>query len=62
MLFRITDIVFDFETSEGEVSETTKQEALSSVLGKVWEADNLDDLLEKITDETGWCISHIQAQ
>ena len=55
MKFLVTDIEFDFEDSFGELSYDEQIEIRDQHLG-VWEADNEDDLIEKITRASGWCI------
>lgn len=71
MKFCITDISFDL-TGEvidlaedcdcGEYIDTEMlQEQLHSAYTKTtWDADDHEDLLEQISDASGWCINSIQ--
>ena len=58
MLFQVTKIEFDFDLDEDEVpiSEEYAQAVVEETIGQIWEADDEDDLVEEITDATGWCI------
>lgn len=67
MKFCITDISFDLtenfnDRDCGEYIDTEMlQEQLHSAYTKTsWEADDHDDLLEQISDASGWCINSIQ--
>ena len=60
MLYKITDIEFDFEDSEGDVYPYDEQVAVvQSVLDDVWEVEDEDDLADVISDDTGWCIKSL---
>ncbi len=62
MQFQVTAIEFDFrdEDYDGEpVDPIYKAELLDETIGQIWEADDEDDLVEEITDATGWCINSI---
>lgn len=62
MLFKVTEIQFDFTGDDSEVDDIdteTQDEIYDDVMGTVWEADDEDDLLEEITAATGWCIKSI---
>ena len=62
MQFYVTDIEFDFDDSEFDedfkLSKTETDAIIRDNLG-VWEADNEDDLIEEITEASGWCIKSI---
>ena len=60
MLFLITSIEFDFD-SDNDLSLTIneQQELITSVLSGDWDAEDEEDLVESITEETGWCIKAI---
>jgi hypothetical protein len=32
---------------------------VNKTLGQIWEAEDEDDLVEEISNETGWCIADI---
>ena len=62
MQFQVTEIDFDFrdEDYHGEpVDPTYKAELLEETLSTIWEADDDEDLVEKITCCTGWCVKSI---
>lgn len=64
MLFQITDIKFDFtgcvETHGSyELPEDEQKEVLDSVIGSFWEADDEDDLVDEISNGTGWLIESL---
>lgn len=56
MLFKITDIEFDFEDSEGELPYDEQVAVSKYTLENVWEATDEDELADVISDDTGWCI------
>ena len=59
MKLLVTQIEFDFTDSYDE--ELSKDEQLSytqDALG-IWEVDNEDELVDKISDTLGWCIKSI---
>lgn len=60
MLYQVTKIDFDFESDCGSPTVEEQQEIIASVMSGDWEADSEDDLIESITDETGWCINSIR--
>ena len=60
MKFNVTEIEFDFDefgdgNPEWQLSQKERDAITLDNLG-VWEADNEDDLIEKITRASGWCI------
>ena len=59
MQFRITDIEFDFEDSQGELPYDEQVSLVNEVLATTWEACDADDLVEEITSATGWCVKSI---
>ena len=61
MQFKVTQIEFDFDDAMADESITDeyKQEVIDETLGCVWEAVDEDDLIEEITNATGWCINSI---
>ena len=58
MKYNVTDIVFDFTDSQGELDEWEQDQIVKNNIG-VWEADDEDDLIEEITTSSGWCIKSI---
>ena len=57
MLYKVTSIDFDFDFDSDELPTLEEQRQLvDSVCSGDWEANDEDDLIESITDESGWCI------
>lgn len=59
MQFRVTKINFDFEDDNFELSPIEQQEVIEETLATTWEASDADDLVEEITNATGWCVNSI---
>ena len=59
MQFRVTNINFDFEDDNFELSPIAQQEVIEETLATTWEATDGDDLVEEITNATGWCVNSI---
>ena len=59
MQFRVTNINFDFEDDNFELSPIEQQEVIEETLTTTWEAADGDDLVEEITTATGWCVNSI---
>ena len=59
MQFRVTSINFDFEDDNFELSPIEQQEVIEETLATTWEASDADDLVEEITNATGWCVNSI---
>ena len=59
MQFRVTNINFDFEDDNFELSPIEQQEVIKETLATTWEAADEEDLVEEITNATGWCIKSI---
>ena len=59
MQFRVTKINFDFEDDNFELSPIEQQEVIEETLTTTWEAADEEDLVEEITNATGWCIKSI---
>ena len=51
--FIVESIEFDFEDSQGVLPPDQQKEVIENTLG-VWFVDDEDELLEKISNETGW--------
>jgi len=58
MKFQITEIEFDFTTDDGEyeLQPSKQEEIIEETIGQIWDADDEDDLVEEVTDATGWCV------
>ena len=60
MQFKVTAIEFDFDDAFGDFPEHEFSNITDETIGLIWEADDEDDLIEEITDATGWCIKSIE--
>ena len=69
MKFQITDIEFDltenFNDRDQLFGEYIDTEMLASQLQRAytktsWDADDYDDMLDQISNKSGWCINSIQ--
>ena len=54
--FIVESIEFDFEDSQGVLPPEEQKFITENALG-VWFVDDEDELLEKISDTTGWLVS-----
>jgi len=62
MQFRVTDIEFDFDSDILDTEQMTDedcQEIIDETMATTWEAVDADDLIEEITNATGWCVNSI---
>jgi len=60
MKFQVTEIEFDFEMEDDEYPSVDYQQQLTEeTIGQIWDADDEEHLVDKISDETGWCIKSI---
>ena len=57
MKFNVTDVEFDF-TDDEPISDTDAKGYVVASLG-VWDADDEDDLIDEITDASGWCVKSV---
>ena len=61
MKLLVTKIEFDFNDDYDDAYSLTLDEQISITndnLG-IWEVDNEDELVDKISDNSGWCIKSI---
>ena len=56
MKYNVTEILFDFEGDFDYPLTLEEQVQITYDSLGVWEADNPDDLIEKITSASGWCV------
>lgn len=56
MNFQLTDIEFDFESDDEELDAFNRGIIIDEVTSTIWEADNEEDLVEEISNQTGWCV------
>ena len=54
MQFLITHVDFDVDNDD-----LTSEELALDYVGEIWEADNEDDLIEEITNDSAHCINSI---
>ena len=59
MFYKINSVEFDFEDEFGEWTQHHFDNVSAFTLETMWEADDGDDLIEQITNCTGWCIKSI---
>ena len=61
MKLQITDIEFDLSDDCGEYIDTEMlQDRLQSVyIGQFWNVDDEDELVDLISDKSGWCVNSI---
>ena len=67
MKARVTSIEFDFESDGELLPEPLQKNIIESVLNKTYELsdytgtdkENAAELVDRITDETGWCITSL---
>jgi hypothetical protein len=55
MKFYVSNISFDFSDSCYELSQNDKTNIIDNSIG-LWEANDDDDLIEVITNTTGYCV------
>jgi len=60
----VESIEFDFEDSQGVLPPDQQKEVIENTLGLWWvDSEWLDpeeELIEKITEKTGWCVKSIK--
>lgn len=59
MQYRITEIDIDFSDSLDDITQEEQNEVIDEVMATTWEAVDADDLIEEITNATGWCVNSI---
>ena len=61
MQFQITKIEFDVDDSiyDPSVNVITSEELAENYVGVIWEANDEDDLIEEITNDSAHCINSI---
>jgi len=64
MLLKIIQIDFDFTTDFDDEAPTLEEQIniLDEVKGGVWEAEDEEDLVEKLTNIYGWCVNSINVE
>jgi hypothetical protein len=59
MIFQVTEIEFDLDDEDVIANPNLQEQLQEEYVGQIWEADNEDDLVDTISDSTGWCIKSI---
>ena len=59
MLFKIPDVEFDFDDAFGEFTQHHYDNVTADTLENIWQAVDEDDLIDEISNCTGWCIKSI---
>ena len=64
MHFIVEDIEFDFEDSQGTISQEEQEFITQNAIG-LWFIESAcedpeEELIDKITDRTGWCVKSIK--
>ena len=64
MKFQITGIEFDlnddYDCGEDIDTEILQDQLQRGYIGQVWTVDEEDELVDLISDKSGWCIKSIQ--
>ena len=64
MHYIVEDIEFDFEDSQGTISQEEQEFITDNAIG-LWFIESAcedpeEELIDKITDRTGWCVKSIK--
>ena len=64
MHYIVEDIEFDFEDSQGTISQEEQEFITQNTIG-LWFIESAcedpeEELIDKITDRTGWCVKSIK--
>lgn len=59
MKLQVTQIEFDFECDDAQVTRKMQDALTNYAVGKVYEVDHEDEIADAISDDTGWCIKSI---
>lgn len=61
MKYKVTEITFDFDDGDYDNPPTDeyKQSIIDLTLDTVWDVNDEEDLVDTITNATGWCIESI---
>ena len=57
--FIVEKIEFDFSDSMGTITEQEQEFITDNTLG-LWQVEEEENLVDYITDQTGWCIKSIK--
>ena len=59
MKFKVTSVQVDFEDDDFELPPMDQLKVIQNIMAEPWFVDDEDDLVDHITDVTGWCIKSI---
>ena len=59
MKFKVSNIEFDFSDATDEQISQEEKDYINKKALRTWDVDSEDELVDHITDQTGWCISSI---
>ena len=59
MKFYVSNIEFDFSDATDEQISQEEKDYINKKALRTWDVDSEDELVDHITDQTGWCISSI---
>ena len=57
--FIVENIEFDFSDSMGTITEQEQEFITDNTLG-LWQVEEEENLVDYITDQTGWCVKSIK--
>ena len=58
MKLLVTEVEFDFDDGFIPLTKYEEDNIIEQAIG-IWEVDDEDELVDKISDKSGWCIKHI---
>ena len=56
--YKVTEIEFDFDYED--LTQEEKDEIIQDAKECLWDSPNEEDLVDVITNNTGWCIKSLQ--
>jgi len=59
MKLQVTQIEFDFDCDDGQVTKKVQDALTNYAVGKVYEVESEDELADAISDDTGWCVNSV---
>lgn len=59
MKFKVTSVQVDFEDDDFELPPMDQLKVIQNIMAEPWFVDDEDDLVDHISDVTGWCITSI---
>jgi len=59
MRIKVTAIDLDFTDSVEEITEDQKTQAVNNILQSLWFVENEDDLVDHISDVSGWLVNSL---